>query len=207
MINLQKGGNINLAKEAAGVTIFRIGLAWDANAQGGNDFDLDAAAIPCKADGKAVGPDAICFYHQLDWGNGALKHSGDERTGAAEGDDETITVDLSKMPAEVEKVVVIVNIHDAKNRNQNFGQVKNAKVHLYEGAGGTSSDGGDKIVANYDLEEDASMSRCLVFCELYKKDNDWKFKAINESKGSANDVIYRDILRGFGLDVDNSPAI
>ena len=190
MVNLSKGGNINLAKEAAGVTTFRIGLAWDANASGGADFDLDAAAIPTDANGKAVNPDAICFYHQLDWGNGALKHSGDERTGAAEGDDETITVDLAKM-----------NIHDAKNRNQNFGMVKNAKVHLYEGTEG------NKIVANYDLEEDASMSRCLVFCELYKKDNDWKFKAINESKGSANEVIYRDILRSFGLDVDNSPAI
>jgi len=200
MIQLSKGGNINLAKEAAGVTVFRIGLAWDANATGGADFDLDAAAIPCKADGKAVDPEAICFYHQLDW-KGALKHSGDERTGAAEGDDETITVDLAKMPAEVEKVVVIVNIHDAKARQQNFGQVKNAKVHLYEGAEG------NKIVANYDLEEDASMSRCLVFCELYKKDNDWKFKAINESKGSFNEVIYRDILRSFGLDVANSPAI
>ena len=206
MINLSKGGNINLAKEAAGVTVFRIGLAWDANASGGADFDLDAAAIPCGADGKAVDPEAICFYHQLDW-KGALKHSGDERTGAAAGDDETITVDLAKMPAEVQKVVVIVNIHDAQARNQNFGMVKNAKVHLYEGACGTSSDGGDKIVANYDLEEDASMSRCLVFCELYRKDNDWKFKAINESKGAANEVIYRDILRGFGLDVANSPAI
>lgn len=201
MIQLQKGGNINLAKEAAGVKQFRIGLAWDANTSGGADFDLDAAAIPCNAEGKAVGPDAICFYHQLDWGNGALKHSGDERTGAAEGDDEAITVDFNKMPAEVKKVIVIVNIHDAKARQQNFGQVKNAKATLYKGLEG------NEILAKYDLEEDASMSRCLIFCELYEKDGEWKFKAINESKGSYNDVIYRDILRGFGLDVDNSPEI
>ena len=204
MINLSKGGNINLAKEAAGISVFRMGLAWDASLNSGAPFDLDAAAIPLKEDGKAVGPEAICFYHQLDWGNGALKHSGDERTGAAAGDDETITIDTAKLPAEVAKVVVLVNIHDAKNRQQNFGMVKNAKVTLYKGAEGTSE---SDILAKYDLEEDASMSRCLIFCELYKKDGEWKFKAINESKGSFNDVIYRDILRGYGLDVNNSPAI
>ena len=204
MINLSKGGNINLAKEASGITTFRMGLAWDASLNSGAPFDLDAAAIPLKEDGKAVDPDAICFYHQLDWGNGALKHSGDERTGAAAGDDETITIDTAKLPAEVAKVVVLVNIHDAKARQQNFGMVKNAKVTLYKGAEGTSE---SDILAKYDLEEDASMSRCLIFCELYKKDNDWKFKAINESKGSFNDVIYRDILRGYGLDVNNSPEI
>jgi tellurium resistance protein TerD len=82
--------------------------------------------------------------------------------------------------------------------------VKNAKVTLYKGAEGVT---GDAILAKYDLEEDASMSRCLIFCELYRKDGEWKFKAINESKGSFNDVIYRDILRGYGLTVDNQPAI
>jgi tellurium resistance protein TerD len=97
-----------------------------------------------------------------------------------------------------------VNIHDAKARQQNFGMVKNAKVTLYKGATGVAE---SDILAKYDLEEDASMSRCLVFCELYKKDGEWKFKAINESKGSYSEVIYRDILRGFGLDVDNSPEI
>lgn len=203
MIQLSKGGNINLAKEAAGITVFRMGLAWDANATGGADFDLDAAAIPLKEDGKAVDGDAICFYGQLDW-KGAIKHSGDERTGAAEGDDETITIDTAKMPAEVAKIIVLVNIHDAKARQQNFGMVKNAKVTLYKGAEGVT---GDAILAKYDLEEDASMSRCLIFCELYRKDGEWKFKAINESKGSFNDVIYRDILRGYGLTVDNQPAI
>ena len=201
MIQLSKGGNINLAKEAAGITEFRIGLAWDASLNSNAPFDLDAAAIPLKEDGKAVGPEAICFYHQLDWGNGAIKHSGDERTGAAAGDDESIIVNTAKLPAEVVKVVVLVNIHDAKNRQQNFGMVKNAKVTLYKGAEGSD------ILAKYDLEEDASMSRCIIFCELYKKDGEWKFKAINESKGSFNEVIYRDILRGYDLDVNNTPAI
>lgn len=87
-------------------------------------------------------------------------------------DDETITVDTTKVPAEVQEIVVLVNIHDAKNRQQNFGMVKNAKVNLYEGAEG------NHILAKYDLEEDASMDRALVFCKLYRKDDEWKFKAL-----------------------------
>lgn len=196
MVNLSKGGNINLAKEAAGITVFRMGLAWDVNTSGGADFDLDAAAIPCKEDGKAVGPDALCFYGNLNWGNGAIKHSGDERTGAATGDDETITIDTAKLPADVKKVIVLVNIHEAKLRQQNFGMVKNAKVTLYKGESGVAE---ADILAKYDLEEDASMSCCLVFCELYKKDNDWKFKAINESQGSSQDTTYSQVLSKFGI--------
>jgi tellurium resistance protein TerD len=200
MIQLTKGGNINLAKEAAGITVFRMGLAWDANAAGGADFDLDAAAIPLKEDGKAVDGDAICFYGQLNWKD-AIKHSGDERTGAAEGDDETITIDTSKLPADVQKVVVIVNIHDAKNRQQNFGMVKNSKVTLYKGAEGVAE---SDILAKYDLEEDASMSRCLVFCEIYKKDGEWRFNAVNESKGSYNDTTYHQVLTSYGIQSEPS---
>ena len=199
MIQLSKGGNINLAKEAAGITVFRMGLAWDAS-NSGNTCDLDVAAIPLKEDGKAVAPDAICMYGQLNWKD-AIKHSGDERTGAAVGDDETITVDTAKLPAEVAKVVVIVNIYDAKRKQQNFGMVKNAKVTLYKGATGVAE---SDILAKYDLEEDASMSRCLVFCELYKKDGEWKFKAINESKGSYNDTTYNAVLSSYGI--ESSPS-
>lgn len=195
MIQLSKGGNINLAKEAAGITVFRMGLAWDAS-NSGNTCDLDVAAIPLKEDGKAVDSNAICMYGQLNWKD-AIKHSGDERTGAAEGDDETITVDTAKLPAEVAKVVVIVNIYDAKRKQQNFGMVKNAKVTLYKGATGVAE---SDILAKYDLEEDASMSRCLVFCELYKKDGEWKFKAINESKGSFNDTTYHAVLSSYGIE-------
>lgn len=193
MLTLTKGGKVNLTKE--GITIFRMGLAWDANTGTGAAFDLDAAAIPLKEDGKAVADDALCFYGQLDW-KGAIKHSGDERTGAAEGDDETITIDTSKLPAEVAKIVVLVNIHDAKTRQQNFGMVKNSKVTLYKGESGVAE---SNILAKYDLEEDASMSRCLIFCEIYKKDGEWRFKAVNESKGSFNDTTYHQVLSSYGI--------
>lgn len=152
-------------------------MGWDA-AQPGKEFDLDAMAILLGADGKAVSDDAMALFGQLDGpeaiaATGCIHHSGDNRTGA--GDDETITIDTAKVPANVQEIVVLVNIHDAKNRQQNFGMVKNAKVNLYEGAEGNN------VLAKYDLEEDASMDRALVFCRLYRKDGAWKFKALGNT--------------------------
>lgn len=111
----------------------------------------------------------------------------------ADGDDETITIDTAKVPANVQEIVVLVNIHDAKNRQQNFGMVKNAKVNLYEGAEGNN------VLAKYDLEEDASMDRALVFCRLYRKDGAWKFQAVNEGKGNYQNVLLCDILSSYGI--------
>jgi tellurium resistance protein TerD len=208
MLQLTKGGKLDLSKDGS---IFRIGLGWDMAT--GKKVDLDVSALILKEDGKAFAPDAICCYAQLRWPcneakeeipTTAIKHSGDNRDGAGEGDDELITIDTSKLPDGVTKVQILVSIYEAKKNQQNFGMVKNAHVNLYKGESGTSE---ADILAKYDLEEDASISRCLIFCELYKKDGEWKFKAINESKGSFNDVIYRDILRGYGLDVNNTPAI
>lgn len=198
-IQLSKGGRIDLAKESNS-TIFRIGLGWDA-AQPGKEFDLDAMALMLKADGKAVSDDSIVMYSNLQDAAGSVKHSGDNRTGAGEGDDETITIDTAKVPTEVDQIVILVNIHDAQKYAQNFGMVHNAKVNLYEGAEGNS------IIAKYDLEEDASMDRALVFCKLYRKDGAWKFQAVNEGKGAFADTLLRDILRSYGYSVTDSPAI
>lgn len=199
MITLSKGGRVDLGKES-NATVFRIGLGWDA-AQPGKEFDLDAMALMLNANGKAVNEDSIVFYKNLEDPAKSVKHSGDNRTGAGDGDDEVITVDTTKVPADVQEIVVLVNIHDAKARQQNFGMVKNAKVNLYEGAEG------NKILAKYDLEEDASMDRALVFCKLYRKDGAWKFQAVNEGKGNYQSVILRDILRSYGYSVADSPEI
>ena len=198
-ISLQKGGRVDLSKES-NATVFRIGLGWDA-AQPGKEFDLDAMALMLKADGKAVNEDSIVFYGNLEDPAKSVKHSGDNRTGAGDGDDEVITIDTTKVPADVQEITILVNIHDAKNRQQNFGMVHNAKVNLYEGAEGNN------ILAKYDLEEDASMDRALVFCKLYRKDGSWKFQAVNEGKGNYQSVILRDILRGYGYSVPDAPAI
>lgn len=191
-ISLQKGGRVDLSKEST-ASVFRIGLGWDA-AQPGKEFDLDAMALMLKADGKVLSDNNMVFYGNLEDPSKSVKHSGDNRTGAGAGDDETITVDTTKVPAEVQEIVVLVNIHDAKNRQQNFGMVKNAKVNLYEGAEG------NHILAKYDLEEDASMDRALVFCKLYRKDGSWRFQAVNEGKGNYQSVLLCDVLAGYGID-------
>lgn len=140
---------------------------------------------------------ASFFYNNPNWKD-AIKHSGDNRTGA--GDDETIVVDTTKVPADVQKIIILVNIHDAKNRQQNFGMVNNAYCNLY-------AKGNTTPLAKFDLTEDASMSRCIVFCQLYRHNGDWKFKTLGEDKGSYQNVIYRDILRGYGLILPDAPAI
>lgn len=198
MITLSKGGRVDLSKES-NATVFRIGLGWDA-AQPGKEFDLDAMAILLGADGKAVSNDAIALFGQLDGpeaiaATGCIHHSGDNRTGTGDGDDETITIDTAKVPANVQEILVLVNIHDAKARQQNFGMVKNAKVNLYEGAEGNN------VLAKYDLEEDASMDRALIFCKLYRKDGAWKFQAVNEGKGNFQTTLLYNILTGYGLEV------
>lgn len=185
MIQLSKGGNINLAKEANGVTEFSIGLGWDIATQAGVEFDLDVATIPLNA--QAVDPDdGFIFYNNPNWKD-AIKHS----------DDETIVVDTTKVPVDVQKIIILVNIHDAKNRQQNFGMVNNAYCNLY-------AKGNTTPLAKFDLTEDASMSRCIVFCQLYRHNGDWKFKALGEDKGSYQNVIYRD---GYGLILPDAPAI
>lgn len=199
MIILSKGGRVDLSKESS-ASVFRIGLGWDA-AQPGKEFDLDAMALMLNANGKAVNEDSIVFYKNLEDPAKSVKHSGDNRTGDGNGDDEVITIDTTKVPADVQEILVLVNIHDAKARQQNFGMVKNAKVNLYEGAEGNN------VLAKYDLEEDASMDRALVFCKLYRKDGAWKFQAVNEGKGNYQSVILRDILRSYGYTVEDSPAI
>lgn len=198
MITLSKGGRVDLSKES-NASVFRIGLSWDA-AQPGKEFDLDAMAILLGADGKAISNDAIAIFGQLDGpaaiaATGCIHHSGDNRTGAGDGDDEVITIDTAKVPVNIQEIVVLVNIHDAKNRQQNFGMVHNAKVNLYEGAEGNN------ILAKYDLEEDASMDRALVFCKLYRKDGAWKFQAVNEGKGNYQTTLLCNILTGYGLEV------
>lgn len=190
-INLQKGGRIDLSKEST-ASVFRIGLGWDA-AQSGKSFDLDAMAFLLGDNGKVINEDGMVFYGHLANESQSVKHSGDNLTGEGDGDDEVITVDTAKVPANISEIVILVNIHDAKNRQQNFGMVKNAKVNLYEGAEGNN------ILAKYDLEEDASMHRAIVFCRLYRKDGSWRFQAVNEGKGNYQSVLLCNIMDGYGL--------
>ena len=172
-ISLSKGGNISLSKEAPGIKQIRIGLGWDARVTTGHDFDLDASVFLLKADGKCRNDQDFIFYNNLKSTDGSVEHTGDNKTGEGEGDDEVIKVDLSKVPADVDKIAVTVTIHDSAARGQNFGQVENAFARVI-------NDENDQEVVRYDLSEDYSVEDAMIFCELYRKDSEWKFRAIGQ---------------------------
>ena len=172
-ISLSKGGNVNLSKESPGLNKIVVGLGWDARASDGAAFDLDASAFLVKLDGKVRSDSDFCFYNNKVVADGAVQHAGDNTTGAGEGDDETINVELSKIPADLDKVVFAVTIHEAEARKQNFGQVNHAYIRV------TNAEGGQEI-ARYDLSEDASIETAMIFGEIYRVGSDWKFKAVGQ---------------------------
>jgi len=172
-ISLSKGGNVNLSKEAPGLNKIVVGLGWDARATDGAAFDLDASAFLVKLDGKVRSDSDFCFYNNKKVADGAVQHEGDNTTGAGDGDDETIKVELSKIPADLDKVVFAVTIHEAETRKQNFGQVNHAYIRIINQEGGQE-------IARYDLSEDASVETAMVFGEIYRIGADWKFKAVGQ---------------------------
>ncbi|MCK5925417.1 MAG: TerD family protein [Methylococcales bacterium] len=172
-VSLSKGGNVNLSKEAPGLSHIKIGLGWDARATDGAAFDLDAVGFLLKDDGKILSDNSFIFYNNKTSECGSVVHLGDNTTGEGDGDDEAISVDLAKVPAEISKFIVAVTIHDAETRNQNFGQVSNAFVRVI-------NDSDNKEIARYDLSEDASVETAMVFGELYRNGNDWKFRAVGQ---------------------------
>jgi tellurium resistance protein TerD len=172
-ISLQKGGNVNLSKEAPGLNKIVVGLGWDARVTDGAAFDLDASAFLVKSDGKVRSDSDFCFYNNKVAGDVSVQHIGDNTTGAGEGDDETIKVELSKVPADLDKIVFAVTIHEGETRKQNFGQVSHAYIRVINEEGGAE-------IARYDLSEDASIETAMIFGEIYRAGADWKFKAIGQ---------------------------
>ncbi len=172
-VSLTKGGNVNLSKEAPGLNKITVGLGWDARATDGAAFDLDASVFLVKMDGKVRSDSDFCFYNNKVVGDGAVQHMGDNTTGAGDGDDETVKVELSKVPAELDKIVFSVTIHDAETRKQNFGQVSHAYIRVCNEEGGAE-------IARYDLSEDASVETAMIFGEIYRVGSEWKFKAIGQ---------------------------
>ncbi len=175
-VNLSKGGKISLAKAAAdagiqgGLDKIVVGLGWDANAfDGGSDFDLDASVFMCGASGRVEKDSNFIFYNNLK--APGVEHMGDNRTGAGDGDDEVIKVQLSALEPDVEKIAFTVTIDKADERKQNFGQVQNSYIHILDEATGTE-------LVRYDLGEDFSIETAIVVGELYKHNGEWKFNAV-----------------------------
>lgn len=171
-INLSKGQKVDLTKGNPGLKNIVVGLGWDVNAfDSGVDFDLDAVAFMLGANGKCPTEKEFIFYSNLEHQSGSVKHMGDNLTGAGDGDDEQIQIDLSKIPDNIEKIAFTVTIYDAENRRQNFGQVSNSFIRIVNEATGQE-------LIRYDLGEDFSIETAVVVGELYKHNGEWKFNAI-----------------------------
>ena len=167
-INLAKGGNASIGS----IQKFVVGMGWDTKASdSGADFDLDASAFMLKATGKVLTENHFIYYNNKKSPEGCVEHTGDNLTGQGDGDDESIKVDLSKLPNGCESITFFVTIHEAETRRQNFGQVTNAFVRVYDPST-------NEVILNYDLGEDYSIETAIEFGTLYLKDGQWKFKAI-----------------------------
>lgn len=185
-ISLSKGQKVDLTKTNPGLTKVIVGLGWDTNKyDGGKDFDLDASVFLANAAGKVASDSDFIFYNNKQNANGSVVHTGDNRTGEGDGDDEQVNVDLAAVPAEVEKIAFCITIHDADTRAQNFGQVSNAFVRIVNEATGAE-------LIRFDLGEDFSVETAVVVGELYRHSGEWKFSAVGSG--------YRDGLSGLARD-------
>jgi tellurium resistance protein TerD len=189
-VSLTKGGNVSLTKQAPGLTAVTVGLGWDVRTTTGTEFDLDASAIVCDASGKAISDQHFVFFNNLATPDGSVQHLGDNKTGEGEGDDEQVNVNLAGVAADASKIAFLVSIYDADARRQSFGQVSNAFIRVVNQANGEE-------LARYDLSEDASTETAMVFGELYRNGDEWKFRAVGQGYASGLAGIAKD----FGVNV------
>jgi tellurium resistance protein TerD len=189
-VNLTKGGNVSLTKAAPGLTSVTLGLGWDARTTDGGSFDLDASALGLDANGKVPDNGFFVFYNNKRSSDGSIEHGGDNLTGEGEGDDEVIRVNLAAVPPQIQKVAVAVSIYEADVKGVSFGQVRNAYIRVVNQSDNTE-------LARYDLSEDASTETAMVFGELYRNNDEWKFRAIGQGYASGLSGIAQD----FGVAV------
>lgn len=189
-VSLSKGANVSLSKEEPGLSRILIGLGWDARTTDGTDFDLDASAFMLAA-GDRVRSDAdFIFYNNLRSTDGSIEHTGDNLTGAGDGDDESLKVELGRVPANVQKIAVTVTIHEGETRRQSFGMVSNAFIRVVNDATG-------REIARYDLTEDASTETAMTFGEIYRHNGEWKFRAVGQGyKGGLGPL-----ARNYGVNI------
>ena len=189
-VSLTKGGNVSLSKQAPGLTAVVVGLGWDPRTTTGADFDLDASAIILDMNGRVLSDSHFVFFNNLKSPDGSVEHMGDNLTGGGEGDDEQIKVNLTAVPADVGKITFPVSIYEADQRQQNFGQVRNAFIRIVNQADNSE-------IARYDLTEDAATETAMVFGEIYRSFGEWKFRAVGQGYASG----LKGIAQDFGVNV------
>lgn len=189
-ISLSKGGNLSLSKEDPGLSKILVGLGWDPRATDGAEFDLDASAFLLDASGKVRNEQDFIFYNQLKSQDGSIEHTGDNRDGEGDGDDESLKIDLNRVPESIQKIVIAVTIHDAEMRRQNFGQVSNAFIRVVNDV--TQSE-----IVRYDLAEEASTETAMIFGEVYRHNGEWKFRAVGQGYNGG----LRAMCHQFGINI------
>ena len=190
-VSLVKGQKVDLTKGNPGLSKIIVGLGWDVNQyDGGFDFDLDAAAFMLGADGKVTSDSDFIFYGNLKHSSGSVEHMGDNLTGEGDGDDEQIKVDLSAVPANIDKIGFTVTIYEAETRKRNFGQVSNAYIRIVDETSNTE-------LIRYDLGEDFSIETAVAVGKLYRNNGEWKFNAI----GSGFQGGLKALCNSYGVNV------
>lgn len=199
-LTLQKGQNLSLTKTDPSLTRALLGLGWDVRPTDGQEFDLDASALLLGANDKVRSDEDFVFYNQMgdvttdgrnfDPNRASVMYQGDNRTGEGDGDDEQVIVELERVPADIERIVFTVSIHDGAQRGQTFGQVRNAFIRLVNDATGTE-------LARYDLSEEYASETALIFAELYRYNGEWKLRAVGQ--GFYDGI--GGIARSFGVNV------
>lgn len=192
-VSLKKGGNVSLSKEAPSLKRILLGLGWDARATAGVDFDLDASAFLVGKGGKVSNDRDLVVGFGIDIESGqslmksrcgSVEHTGDNRTGSGEGDDEALTLALDQLPSTVERIVICVTIDEAESRKQNFGQVSGAFMRI------VNLDN-DIEIARFDLSEDYSTETAMIFGEIYRHNAEWKFKAVGQGYAGGLEAMCR----------------
>ncbi|QCR38538.1 TerD family protein [Nissabacter sp. SGAir0207] len=189
-VSLKKGGNVSLTKEAPSMKSVLFGLGWDARQTDGNAFDLDASAFIVGEDGKVLSDASFIFFNNKTSACGGVIHQGDNRTGEGAGDDEQLLIHLDKVDSAAKKVVFAVTIYEADERKQNFGQVSNAFIRAVNNDDQTE-------LARYDLSEDAATETAMIFGELYRHNDEWKFKAVGQGYEGGLSAL----AKSFGVNV------
>lgn len=191
-ISLSKGENVSLTREDPSLSQLHVGLGWDVqDSHQGDAFDLDASAFLVDVDGKVLSDNDFIFYNNLISPCGSVSHTGDNLTGEGDGDDESLKVNLSIVPPQVEKICVCVSIHMAELRQQNFGMVENAFMRIVDQRSGAE-------IARYDLSEDASLETAMLFGEIYRYGGEWKFRATGQGFPGG----LAELARYFGVNVE-----
>jgi tellurium resistance protein TerD len=189
-VSLSKGSNVSLSKEEPGLEKVLVGLGWNARSTDGQPFDLDASVFMLNSASKVRNDSDFIFYNNLKSSDGSVEHTGDNRTGDADGDDEVIKVNLSGVPADIDKLAFTVTIHEAEERRQNFGMVQNAVIRVINEAT-------NREITRFDLSEDMSIETAMIFGEIYRHNGEWKFRAVAQGfKGGLGPL-----AKNFGVNV------